>query len=165
MSAESDGPRVPSPVLRSLPRQVSAEAGARALAASNGVRLEGIVGSGPQGRVTVGDVQATIRQETAARALTASSQPTAQWWAPAAGDPLPAFTASGIDPKDLVGVQPSLRAAVAAAPTRAEAFSLAQRYAGLTDDQVRERLAVDDTVDARYGGYRGSWGTDAEVSD
>lgn len=127
---------------------------ARELADEHSILLDNIVGSGRNGQVTESDVQATIRQEAAARALSTPRKPAASTLAE---QPLPAFTASGVDPKALLGVQPSLRPAMAAAETQAEAFQLAERYQGLTDEQVQERLAADSTVDARYGGFKNAW--------
>lgn len=133
-----------------------ADVQARELADVHGILLENIRGTGPNAQVTVADVQATVRQETAARALSAPREPAAA--STLAEQPLPAFTASGIDPKVLLDVPAPVRPAMAAASTRADAFALAERYSGMSDEAAEAALAGDGSVDFRYGGYRGAWG-------
>lgn len=59
---------------------------------------------------------------------------------------LPAFTASGVDPKVLLRSPAPVRPAIAAAATTAEAYALAQRYAGMSDADAARVLATDMTV-------------------
>lgn len=59
---------------------------------------------------------------------------------------LPAFTASGIDPKVLLRSPAPVRPAIAAAATPAAAYALAQRYAGMTDADAARVLATDMSV-------------------
>ncbi|GAA3785593.1 hypothetical protein [Micromonospora maritima] len=61
---------------------------------------------------------------------------------------LPAFTASGIDPKVLLRSPAPVRPAIAAAPTTAEAYAIAQRYAGMSDADAARALATDMSVPA-----------------
>ncbi|MFF5201753.1 hypothetical protein ACFY3B_19340 [Micromonospora parva] len=56
---------------------------------------------------------------------------------------LPAFTASGIDPKVLLRSPAPVRPALAAATTPAAAYAIAQRYAGMTDERAAQVLATD----------------------
>lgn len=59
---------------------------------------------------------------------------------------LPAFTASGIDPKVLLRSPAPVRPAIAAAATAAEAYAIAQRYAGMSDTDAARALATDMSV-------------------
>lgn len=63
-----------------------------------------------------------------------------------AASDLPAFTASGIDPKVLLRSPAPVRPAIAAAPTTAEAYAIAQRYAGMSDADAARALATDMSV-------------------
>lgn len=66
----------------------------------------------------------------------------------AASAQLPAFTASGIDPKTLMQYPMPVRPAIAAAPTAADAYRIAQKYAGMTDEQAANAVASDPTIPA-----------------
>ncbi|MBM0235462.1 hypothetical protein JNW91_29000 [Micromonospora sp. STR1_7] len=66
------------------------------------------------------------------------------------GNTLPAFTASGLDPKVLLRYPAPVRPALAALPTLAEAYHVGQSYLGLTDQEARERLSTDTRIPTEY---------------
>lgn len=110
------------------------------------VALSTVRGTGPRGEVTADDVR------------NAAGVPHPQAATYATG--LPAFTASGMDPKKLLAVPQPARAAVAAAPTLEAASALAAKYAGMSDAAAREALAADPTVPFNLGGGLIAWPTD-----
>lgn len=140
----------PARLSRAVPKEdpVSVSRGytpaVRATATRMGVVLDTIKGSGAGGRVTLGDVHkaAGVPRRPAAAAAAAA----------VAG--LPAFTCSGMDPHRLLQVPPSVRAAVAAAPTLEQASALAAKYAGMSNDDARSALGGDSDVPAHLGGGR-----------
>jgi len=124
--------------------RVNATPYVRALADRLGVHLSNVEGTGVGGRITDRDVRAHASPLAAAPAARTSSD-------------LPAFTASGIDPKALLQVPPSVRSAVAAAATGAEAYALVQRYKDMPDDEAAQLLAIDPSVSCEHGGWQGAW--------
>lgn len=101
------------------------------------VALGTVRGTGPDGAVTGADVRTAAGVPDPQAAVTA---------------PLPAFTASGMDPQSLLRLPAPVRAAVAAATTLEQAHRLAHTYAGMSDVAAREALAADGTVPLRLGG-------------
>jgi hypothetical protein len=59
---------------------------------------------------------------------------------------LPAFTASGLDPKVLLNYPAALRPVLASAPTIDQAYSIGNRYAGMSNAQIMEALPQDPSV-------------------
>jgi pyruvate/2-oxoglutarate dehydrogenase complex dihydrolipoamide acyltransferase (E2) component len=141
-------PAATAPVRLAPPRQPTprggliavADTAAIGLADELGVYLGDVAGTGEGGAITVDDVRAAAGQAR-------STDPA----------PLPAFTASGLDPQELLKVPAPVRPAVAAAETRTRAYELAQAYAGMSDDEAREALAADPTVPAHVGGAKANW--------
>ncbi|MGY1855403.1 hypothetical protein [Modestobacter sp. SYSU DS0290] len=116
---------------------------------AGGVALGAVIGTGSGGRVTVADVRAH-------EALRAPAPVPVRSAATSAGEPsLPTFTASGVDPRVLRDVPPSVRRAVAAAVINADAYRLVDQYRGMDDGEAAALLRSDRTVDYRDGGSRG----------
>ena len=128
----------------------------RQLANERGVRLASVRGTGPNGRPTRSDVLAVAGRQDAERSRAqAAARPSV---APTPTPPLPAFTASGLDPAQLLSVPPAARKAMAGAETLAAAYKIKNKYGGLSDEEARARIAADHDVPREYGGY--SWPTD-----
>ena len=129
----------------------------RQLANEREVRLAYMRGTGPNGRPTRADVLAVAGRQDAerSRAQAAARPSVAPTPTP---PPLPAFTASGLDPAQLLSVPPAARMAMAGAETLAAAYKIKNKYGGLSDEEARARIAVDHDVPREYGGY--SWPTD-----
>ncbi len=135
-----------------------AERDVRIAADEAGVALRHVRGTGAGGRITLGDVlAASVAQDAQRHREYAAAQP-----APAVAQ-LPAFTASGIPVSALQQVPASVRSALAAAPTTADAFALVQRYRDLDDEDAAARLRSDPSVSVDDGGAgpstRYSWPT------
>jgi pyruvate/2-oxoglutarate dehydrogenase complex dihydrolipoamide acyltransferase (E2) component len=128
----------------------------RQLASELGVRLAYLSGSGPSGRPTRSDVLTAGARLDAEHARAQAVVRPRSARTPEA--PLPAFTASGLDPEQLRSVPPSVRPAMAAAPTLAEAYRLKETYGGTADEQARQQLRADHAVSPQHGGYY--WPTD-----
>lgn len=129
----------------------------RQLADERGVRMKYVHGTGPDGRTTVSDVLAQADRQDAGRrraqiaAATPADTRVPEW-------PLPAFTASGVDPFQLLAVPEPVRPAMAAADTLAAAYRIKNNYAGLSDEDARQQLMIDKDVLPEHGGW--CWPTD-----
>lgn len=131
----------------STPDTVPATANARALAARLGVDLRTVRATGDGGLIDATDVTRAHQGRAAPAAAVSRAAPAAA--GPyGAGSPLPAFTASGLDPKLLLNSPAPVRPVIAAAATTAEAYQIAQRYAGMSDEQAARVLATDISVPA-----------------
>jgi len=115
---------------------VTAPTNVRELANHLGVQLRDVYAAGVSGATGM-PTESDVRAQAGRLGL-----PGAASTAP----PLPAFTASGIDPRALLDFPAPVRPAMAAAESRAEAYALGQRYAGMTDELAAQALATDLTV-------------------
>ncbi|PGH46022.1 hypothetical protein COO58_17595 [Micromonospora sp. WMMA1996] len=116
----------------------------RRMADGMGIDLRALQPRPGQAALDASDVTAAYAQRLRA---SRRSSPAAGPYATAAGE-LPAFTASGIDPKVLLRSPAPVRPAIAAAPTTAEAYAIAQRYNGMSDIDAARVLATDMSVPA-----------------
>lgn len=120
------------------------------LAARLGVNMSNVVGTGVGGRIRREDVLNAAQPgqgPSMARAGTSRPRPAGNPYA--RGDSsLPAFTASGLDPAALLGFPAPVRAAMAAVPSQAEAYSIGQRYQGLSDLDAARAMVSDPSLPA-----------------
>lgn len=128
---------------------VMCDSAVRQLAGERGVRLRQVTGTGPDGWPTRSDVEAVADRQDRRQAVAhaeAFPEPTPK---PA---PQVSFTASGLPVSVLSDVPPSVRRALAAAPTHAAAYALVQKYGGKGDDEAATMLRSDRSVSCLHGG-------------
>jgi pyruvate/2-oxoglutarate dehydrogenase complex dihydrolipoamide acyltransferase (E2) component len=105
----------------------------RAAAAARGIDLASVKGTGVGGRITLGDVRAAVGEAPPVLPPSPADLAYAPWPAPgtvpvAATDELPPFTASGVDPQELLRLPALLRPAAAAAPDRGTVLAMIQSH-------------------------------------
>ncbi|MEW2382314.1 hypothetical protein AB0873_09510 [Micromonospora sp. NPDC047707] len=127
---------------------VSAAPDVRKMADGLGVDLRTVQPRPGQTAVDIDDVKAAYGRRTSASRRGNPTPPNAAAAGPYTGSDgtLPAFTASGLDPKVLRRYPAPVRPAMAAVPSLAEAYAIGQRYVGLTDDEARQQLATDASI-------------------
>lgn len=128
----------------------------RHLANAHGVRLAVLRGTGPNGQATTSDVRMAVASRAAKeRRAQAAAKPDPT---PTPTRPLPTFTASGINPTELLAVPAPVRMAMAGAETRAAAYNIKNRYAGIDDAEAAQQLKIDKDIPPEYGGWSWTWG-------
>ncbi len=169
---------------------INASPAVEAEAKRRGVNPFLITATGPGGRISMADVHRAAGDGTAApkyslpahpagasanplltaarghtpdRVVRASAQGPAPTLFPS-GD-LPAFTASGIDPKALMAAPWQARHAIAAAPTTAEAYRLLDDYSGPEGAVAAELEQGHHPGNQFYAGLMRAWLADAATAD